>query len=54
MILLLLLVLSVLLYLLHMWFVEYLHSFLYFACGFINIFSKKVFTNHIISHIIKP
>jgi len=28
-----------------MWFIECLQDFLHFACGFIDIFSKKPFTN---------
>lgn len=41
------------LYLLRVWFVEYLHGFLYFTCGFVDIFFKILFTINIISHIIK-
>jgi len=28
-----------------MWFIECLQDFLHFTCGFIDIFSKKLFTN---------
>ena len=36
-----------------MWFIECLQDFLHFACGFIDIFSKKPLQIHIIGHIIK-